>query len=89
MGLYPCQPSHWGRDTSAPSVQAWAVGLGCSFLSDQHNPAVISTPFSPPPGGTELLNSCMALGSMTRALTYGEILGAGEGHVGCGDVLSG
>lgn len=29
------------------------------------------------------------LGSMTRVLTYGEILGADEGNVGCGDVLSG
>lgn len=59
----------------------------CSFLSDQHNPGVTSNPFSP--GGTELLSSCMVLGCMTRALTYGEILGAGEGNVGCGDVLSG
>lgn len=68
MRLYPCQFSHRGRDTSAPSVRAWAVSVSSDQLSSRD-----LKPFSP--GGTELLSSCMVPGSTTRASTYGETLG--------------
>lgn len=51
------------------------------------NPAVILNPSLP--GGTEPLSSCMVLGSMTRASTYGETLGVDEVTCACcGDVPS-